>query len=136
IKVLLNHAYDQPLTIIQYDLPALLFGEHYQHFFPVVGPIGAVLEGNFDGRVDFAIGYDTKGIKNGGLSNFDEGFYISTPAKDAAGTEFYPIGRVLGGIAAGAGISIGVATGAVLGEIDGLAEVYLDNVDELGRLRL
>ncbi len=113
VKILLNAAFpDDPVTIVQYDLPALEFGAYYEKFFPVVGPIGAVLAGRVDGRIDFGIGYDTSGLARGGLSDFDKGFYVTTNEFSQGSPLWEPVATLKAGIIAGAALSIGVGSAA------------------------
>src|SRR5690606_36582817 len=73
----------EPATLVEYAIPPLEFDFSYTQFFPIAGPLGAAITGNFYALIDFhAIGFDTKGINefaDGGFRNplviFD-GFYV------------------------------------------------------------
>ncbi len=135
VKILLNAAFpDDPVTIVQYDLPALQFGAYYEKFFPVVGPIGAVLAGRVDGRIDFGIGYDTSGLAENGLSDFDKGFYVTTNEWSQGLNLWEPIAQLKAGIIAGAALSIGVGSAGVTGGIFSESDAYLNDSDMNGKL--
>ncbi len=135
VKILLNAAFpDDPVTIVQYDLPALQFGAYYEKFFPVVGPIGAVLAGRVDGRIDFGIGYDTSGLASGNLSDFEKGFYVTTNEWSEGLNLWEPIATLKAGIIAGAALSIGVGSAGVTGGIFSETDAYLNDSDRNGKL--
>ena len=105
---------DSPI-LIQYDIPPLgpppaVVGPF---FFPILGPIGISLSGEFTAGIDFAIAYDTKGLTTG---NPLDGIYLT----NQDGT---PVAHALAQIRAGAGVSLyGVGVfieGGLLGEIGG-----------------
>ena len=116
--------------LIQYDIPPLgpppaVVGPF---FFPILGPIGISLSGEFTAGIDFAIAYDTKGLITG---NPLDGIFLT----NQDGT---PVAHALAQIRAGAGVSLyGIGAfieGGLLGEIGGYfpnGEVADANAPEL-----
>ena len=55
------------MTFVEYDLPALKVANiDIDVFFPVLGPIGVNLHGQFGAGLDFVISYDSFGFMNAG----------------------------------------------------------------------
>jgi Ca2+-binding RTX toxin-like protein len=63
------------------DLPELNAGLNYSEFFPIIGPLGARVEGDINLNVNLDFGFDTFGLnlfRNGGIaSDIFKGFYVS-----------------------------------------------------------
>ena len=63
------------------DLPELNAGLNYSEFFPIIGPLGARVEGAINLNINLDFGFDTFGLnqlRNGGsASDIFRGFYIS-----------------------------------------------------------
>lgn len=72
LKILLTN---QPVNLIEFDVPPLKFDEAAGGFFPVLGPLGFILEGRLKAGIDVDIGYDTQGLIN---KQFQDGFYVKT----------------------------------------------------------
>lgn len=51
------------VSLFTFDLPTLEVNFNVSQFFPILGPLGVRLAGNFNARADFAFGYDTFGIR-------------------------------------------------------------------------
>ncbi len=64
-----------PVPLIQYDLPAQLFGGQFSAAIPIIGPLMIELEGGAQIGFDFAIGYDTLALTT--LDPLD-GIYLTT----------------------------------------------------------
>ena len=128
------------VTLIQYSVPELRPPSlHYDEFFPIIGPIGITLVGNFETRIKVDFGYDTKGIADG---SFEDGFYFTT-AKLAVpipvGGEialFEPSATVDAGIAALAAVNVGVAEVGIGGGINAGLAAYFPHAEADGKLRL
>lgn len=58
------------ITFIEYDIPALVAQASINVFFPVLGPIGINLNGEFAAGLDFKIAYDSYGFQNPGTDGF------------------------------------------------------------------
>jgi Ca2+-binding RTX toxin-like protein len=114
------------VDLVQIDLPELAFGFEYRQVFHVFGPLAATLRGAFSATLDLALGYDTLGIANFQSTNnaldLIDGFYFSTVDFDTG--ERKPALTLRGEIAAGAALSMGVATAGVEGGI--AATIYFD----------
>jgi Ca2+-binding RTX toxin-like protein len=138
IPLLLNSS-SAPVTLIQYDVPALTYDASYEQFFPIIGPIGVFFGGNFSAGVDVDFGYDTKGIATG---NFADGFYFTTaklPTPKMVGDEiayYAPAGLVGAGVYASAGINVGFASAQVGGGLTADLEAYFPSADGDGKLYL
>ncbi|PZU08497.1 S-layer family protein [Sphingomonas sp.] len=138
VPLLLNSS-SAPVTLIQYDVPALTYDASYEQFFPIIGPIGVFFGGNFSAGVDVDFGYDTKGIATG---NFADGFYFTTaklPTPKMVGDElayYAPAGLVGAGVYASAGINVGFASAQVGGGLTADLEAYFPSADSNGKLYL
>lgn len=114
------------VDLVQIDLPELVFGFEYRQVFQVFGPLAATLRGAFSATLDLALGYDSYGLAN--FLNTDnpvdliDGFYFSTVDFDTG--ERKPALTLRGEIAAGAALSLGVATAGVEGGI--AATIFFD----------
>lgn len=69
-----------PVSLIEYDVPPLTFGQNFSKFFPIIGPLGAEISGAVRATLDFDVGYDSYGFAHGSA---DQGFYITTAEYDA-----------------------------------------------------
>ncbi|MBK1657032.1 choice-of-anchor L domain-containing protein [Paracraurococcus ruber] len=115
---------NRTVDLITYDVPSLPVRGDFSFFFPIVGPIGLKLGGNFSGLVDFDIGYDSSGLATGDLA---KGFYFTTKAKPEGG--FEPAATITVGIDASAAISIGIASVEVGGGLKSGLEAFFDGAD-------
>ncbi|MCY2928621.1 MAG: calcium-binding protein [Planctomycetota bacterium] len=129
-KVLLG----QDVPIFTFDMPGLEASFHLDEFFPVLGPLGVQLLGDFDIKGHVAFGYDTHGLSEfaaGGFSNpglvFD-GFYVSTTDQpDGSFGVYTPLATVTASIGAYAALDIVVADFGVGGGI--AANVNIEAAD-------
>jgi VCBS repeat-containing protein len=112
-KTAFNLLLGKDATLFTYALPKFDFKTvpPYGVFFPVIGPLGVKVEGEFGAGAYFKFGYDTQGLKDFGLSgdsaNISNGFYI-----DNTSNVNFTVG--LGAYGA---VDIGVASGGVGGDI-------------------
>src|SRR5262249_8642513 len=75
-------------TLFTYDLPTLKLHFDYDQFFPIIGPLGAHIEGTLDASAHFAVAYDTTGIREFFNDHFDpaklidllDGVFIVNPS--------------------------------------------------------
>jgi len=151
IKILLpDLTGNQKVTFVQYDLPELSARAQIgPFFFPVIGPIGITLSGEFGAGIDFAVGYDSLGFIEGG--DFASGIFIKTAAIDDPATSevetihhehpepehdhaFAPIGYAFAAVHAGVGVNAYVFEVAVEGGLLGEVDAFLPGND--GDLRL
>ena len=125
------------VTLIEYDLPPFGFNFDYLQRFPIYPPLFATLRGFFSATVDLAFGYDTLGVNQFLASNnpldLVNGFFVKDV--DADGVDI-PEVTLFGGIAAGASLSIGVASAGVEGGIDATILFNLNDPDQDTKVRL
>jgi hypothetical protein len=126
----------EPVKFIEYTLPELSYSASIHEFFPVIGPIGLELDGQFSAGIQLSIGYDSFGLQTGVIT---DGFYLSTPLVDptappleglpASPNGHMPVGFVLASIHAGAGIGFGLADISIEGGFTGGAEAFFPGGD-------
>ena len=139
VPALLLNASSAPVTLIQYDVPALGFEAGFEQFFPIIGPIGVFVGGGFAAGIDVDFGYDTKGLATG---NFADGFFFTTKMlpvpKDVGGelAYFEPAGTVGSELNASAGVNIGIGSAQVGGGLFANLEAYFPSADTDGKLYL
>lgn len=144
IGLFLNGLGGAPVDLVKYDVPKLEFSAGFSQFFPIIGPIGVSLSGDFSAGIDIDIGYDTSGLANG---NFAEGFFITTKELQdprlvggPGGTLVYyeSAGAVDAQIAAAAGVNIGVAEISIGGGVFAGLDAYFEGAttEGDGKLRL
>jgi len=122
----------QPAELFKYNVPELRFNFGFEQFFPIIGPLGALIEGNLGARVKLALGFDTYGLQETG--NPLDGFYISNkpdplgpgglnnPAEGKeSGAELFA------GLNAAAAFSAGIVRGGVGGGILGTLTLLFSN---------
>ncbi len=142
IGLFLNGLGGEPIDLVRYDVPELAFQAGFSQFFPIVGPIGVGLYGEFGAGIDIEIGYDTAGLQNGNLA---EGFFITTeelavPRLVGNDTIVYydSAGAVDAEIGASAGINVGIAEVSVGGGVFAGLDAYFEGAttEGDGKLRL
>ena len=143
VGILLNGLGGDPIDLVRYDVPELSFETGFSQFFPIVGPIGVGLDGQFGAGIDIKVGYDTSGLQSGSL---EDGFFITTdPVKGhyvagpGSSKVFYEsAGWVEAGIGASAGINIGIAEVSVGGGVFAGLDTYFEGATTKGdgKLRL
>jgi Ca2+-binding RTX toxin-like protein len=126
-------------TLIEYDMPALVFDFTYTQFFSIFGPLGVSITGNVGATIDFSFGYDTAGIKHfvdTGFKNpallFD-GFYVGD--LDDNGKDI-PELQLRAGISAAAELNLGVARAGVAGGIFAVIDFDLHDPNQDGKVRI
>lgn len=143
INLLLNKQVD----LIRYDIPRLGFSAEFAQYFPILGPLGAKIEGLLGGSIDLDVGFDTRGLIQFGQAGHNDpekianGFYISTkPNADEPGG-YDPIASLDASLAAYAALSVFIFEAGVGGGILGELDIFLNDgankdgkahVDELG----
>ncbi|WP_373543750.1 calcium-binding protein, partial [Chamaesiphon sp.] len=71
------------VDLFMYKMPELGINFKFSEYFPIIGPLGARLEGNIGATVNLSFGYDTFGIEQFKQNNFSDpskifdGFYIN-----------------------------------------------------------
>lgn len=142
VGILLNGLGGKPIDLVRYDVPELAFDAGFSQFFPIVGPIGVGLNGQFGAGIDIKVGYDTSGLQSG---NLEEGFFITTDklnkpyfvAGPGSSKVFYEsAGWVEAGIGASAGINIGIAEVSVGGGVFAGLDTYFEGATEEGNGKL
>lgn len=131
MQLLLNKSFANsgPVTLVKYDVPELAFDKGFHEFIRLLGPIGAVFQGQLHAGIDIDIAYDTLALQTG--QSFEKGIVFTTPETPGTPTGFAPAGFVHASMGAGAGIDVVLASATVLGEIG----LNLDAFFESGNLR-
>jgi Ca2+-binding RTX toxin-like protein len=131
----------QPAELFTYNVPELRFDFGFEQFFPVLGPLGALIEGRLGARAKLALGFDTYGLAETG--NPLDGFYISNkPDPSGPGglqkpTQDPTKGRESGaelfaGLNASAAFNGGIVRGGVGGGILGTLTLLLNDLNKDG----
>ncbi len=120
-------------NLFTFDMPALRADFNLEKFFPILGPLGVTLKGDFNVAAKFAFGYDTSGIRlfaSGGFADASlifNGFYVSdTQNPDGTGVDV-PEVTLHAGIGAFASVNVVVVDVGVGGGI--YADVKADLAD-------
>ncbi len=110
------------------DLPQLNAGFNFSEFYPIIGPLGARVEGGINLNVDLDFGFDSSGLnafRNGGsASQIFNGFYISD---HWVGKKDGPELTVSANIQAFAELNLALARAGVGGGL--FANIFFDLVD-------
>ncbi len=126
------------VTLVTYDLPPFGFDFDYMQIFPIYPPLNATLRGFFSSTIDLAFGYDALGLSQFQASenplDLINGFFVSDI--DLQTGEDIPELTFYGGIAAGANLSIGIASAGVEGGIDVTLFMDLNDPNFDGKVRL
>jgi Ca2+-binding RTX toxin-like protein len=121
----------KPANLFAYDMPALDFNFNHSQFFPVIGPLGAEIQGNVGAAIDLGFGYDTQGLTDYGASGIAadifNGFYVSDPAA--------PELTLNVGLDALAAVNPGIASAGVGGGINGDINFDLKDPNNDGKVR-
>ncbi|AMV38241.1 matrixin family metalloprotease [Planctomyces sp. SH-PL62] len=119
------------VELVEFDMPKLDVEFYYKQFFPIIGPLGAQVNGRVGASAKFGFGLDTAGFAGGG--KLLDGFYVKdldSGGVDVAEVEFYA------SIAAGAELNLGIASGGVEGGIHAEIDFNLHDYDADGKIRL
>ncbi len=121
------------VTLFEYDLPNLDFIFLYEQFFPIIGPVGAKVQGKFGANVDLSFGFDTKGL-DFTTNKFDltSGFFINDLKENKDINEL----TLNASLKAFAAVSGAVAEVGVGGGILGQVGFNLKDPDKDGKVRL
>ncbi len=135
---------NKAVDLVKYDVPAFTFDQAYGGFFPVLGPLGFLLEGTLKAKFDVDVGYDTQGIIDGNLLN---GFYVSTALASAPGEpirtnwdnpkalQYLPVGSLATSIAGGAGVGFAGSSITVNARFGFGLYAYFEAADMDGKYR-
>ena len=132
--------------IIQWDIPTLDLSLPFSaKFGPIIPlpPVFAKVGGSIDAKIDFSIGFDTRGISDTGF--FLDGLYFGDLSNVSTGDDIDEVEFSLR-VNAGVGIDVGLAsvylTGGARGDlafnwndIDGDGKLYLDELVSLARIK-
>ncbi|MEM8911271.1 MAG: LamG-like jellyroll fold domain-containing protein [Planctomycetota bacterium] len=134
----------ETVDILQWDIPTFDLNIPFEARFGPLGPtpIFAKVGGNVGARLDFSIGFDTRGISQTG--NFLDGLYFGDLADVTTGDDINEVEFELG-LNVGVGIDILIASvylvGGVRGDLgfdwndlDGDGKLYLDELAALAQL--
>ncbi len=138
------------VSLFTFDLPTLEVDFAITHFFPILGPLGVRLSGNFNARADFAFGYDTLGIRQftNALTDSDpsttadpsllfNGFFVSdTDRPDGTFGIDVPEIRLSASITAAGELNLVVAAAGVGGGIFANVNFDLRDPNNDGKVRL
>ena len=122
----------QPVKFIEYTLPELSYTASMSEFFPIIGPFGLSLNGDFSAAIELTIGYDSLGFQTG---VFTDGFYLSTPlvtdplpaGLPPSPNGHMPVGFTVASIHGGVGVDLVVAEADVEGGFTGGVETFFPN---------
>ncbi|TXS95200.1 calcium-binding protein [Parahaliea maris] len=124
---LLGLLIQQPVTLVQVDIPRLGVGFDYEQFFTIFGPLGASVGFGFYVGADFSFGFDTYGLDRFAKSDFTnpglifDGFFFGDreAGEDGlvtTGTDIEEIFLEMT-LTAAAELNLGIASGGVGGGI-------------------
>ncbi|MEZ6133641.1 MAG: Ig-like domain-containing protein [Pirellulaceae bacterium] len=135
----------ETVDLLQWDIPELDLNIPFSSKFGPIGPtpIFAQVGGNVGAKIDFSVGFDTRGVSETG--NFLDGLYFGDLANVTTGRDINEVEFSLG-INAGVGIDLVFAgvylTGGVDGRIgfdwndlDGNGKLYFDELATLAQIR-
>ncbi len=130
----------EDIVILSYDLPRLGIDFKYSEFFPILGPLGARLEGAIGAGIDFSFGFDTQGFfdfsRSGDILDIANGLYVSD-RRNADGTgDDIPEVEIYGGLFAAAELNVLLARAGVGGGISASVGLNLHDNNEDGKVRL
>ena len=138
LKILLT---DQPVDLVKFDVPPLEFDQAAGGFFPVLGPLGFLLEGRLRAGVDVDVGYDTQGLID---NNFANGFFVTTEAaatpiattwENPRQLAFLPVGVLDTSISGGAGVGFAGSSITVNARFGFGLYAYFEAADQDGKFR-
>jgi Domain of unknown function (DUF4347) len=129
-------------ALFTFDAPALRADFKMDEFFPILGPLGVTLKGDFNVAAKFAFGYDTSGIRlfaSGGFADASlifTGFYVSdTQNPDGTGVDV-PEVTLNAGIGAFASVNVVVVDVGVGGGIYANVKANLADPNSDGKVRI
>lgn len=130
----------KPAELFTYDMPELGFDFNYKQFFPIFGPLGVQFNGNMNGKVDLAFGFDTTGatqfLQTNNASDIFNGFYVSDGPQVDGILDDIPEANLKAGIAGGVEANLLVASAGVEAGIKADADFNLNDPNQDGKLRL
>jgi Ca2+-binding RTX toxin-like protein len=133
----------KPAVLITYDLPPFFMDFTLELSFPIYPPLYAVVSAGVGLQIDFAFGYDTKGIQDfieGGASNpldLLSGLFISdTDNPDGSFGTDVPELKLWGGIGVGAELNLGIASAGAMADITITFNFDLYDPDRDGKVRI
>ncbi|TCK07577.1 LEPR-XLL domain-containing protein [Marinobacterium mangrovicola] len=129
-------------VLVTYDIGRFYAAFQWSQYFPVYGPLGIAIGLEISAEIDFAVGFDTAGIREFAETDFENpalilgGFYISdTENPDGSGLDV-PELTFLGGITAAAELNLGIARAGVGGGLFIQIEFDLFDPNSDGKIRL
>jgi len=130
----------KPVELFVFDMPPLSVGVNIDVFFPILGPLGVQLKGDFSAKLDLLFGYDTRGLAQFAAGGFSDptkiinGFFVSdTAAFDGSGPDI-PEAILKANVEAFAAINVIVASAGVGGGMFAKVEGNLNDPDHDGKL--
>ena len=125
---------DEAVDLFKYDLPTLDLDASISAQFPILGPIGAKLEGGIEAFADLGFGFDTQGFmdwqaEGGQASDIFNGFYIDD---NRVGGVDKPEASISGYLKASAGVDALLASAFVGGGLSATLEADLRDAGENG----
>ncbi len=134
----------EDVTLLSYDMAPLKLDGEFTAFFSIFGPLGVSINLEAALNVDFAFGYDTRGLRDFADSGFRnpllllDGLYVDddpTPSDPSDGQD--PAELIFdAGLWAAAELNLGIARGGVGGGLFFHAEFNLFDNDGDGKVRL
>lgn len=135
---------DNNVSLVEFTLDLPFDVPIGPYFYPILGPIGLNLGGQFAGGIGFTIGYDTNGLQTG---NVADGLFLKTAKLDDPATpdvvegptrvpfqdrllpvgtyDSMPLGYLYGRVEASAGFNVVLVSGGVGGGILGKVYAFL-----------
>ncbi|MBW2292071.1 MAG: hypothetical protein JRG94_07130, partial [Deltaproteobacteria bacterium] len=133
----------QEVVLFGYDMPPLEFDFAFSASYPVYGPLAVGVFGSAAGKIDFAFGFDSSGLKrffDTGFKNplliFD-GFFVSDNPENVTG-EGPDLAELIFDLEFGlsAGLELGIARTGVAGGIGAHIEFDLFDPNRDGKIRV
>jgi Ca2+-binding RTX toxin-like protein/outer membrane protein OmpA-like peptidoglycan-associated protein len=134
----------EDVTLVSYDMAPLKLDGEFTAFFSIFGPLGVSINLEAKLNIDFAFGYDTRGLVDFADSGFRnpllllDGLYVDddpTPSDPSDGKD-PPELTFDAGLWAAAELNLGIARGGVGGGLFFHSEFNLFDNDGDGRVRL
>jgi Ca2+-binding RTX toxin-like protein len=129
------------VSLFTFDMQPIDIGDSFDTFIRLLGPLGVRFSGGLNAHIDFAFGYDTRGLtdtlKTGNPTSLLDGFYVSdTASPDGTGPDI-PEVSLTGSIYAAAALNVFVAEAGVGGGVFANVDFNLeDSKDGDGKIRL
>ena len=129
----------QDISLVEWRPPALEIDFSIDEEFPIFWPLYGSIDGSLNAKIDFAIGYDTSGLRQFYESGFTapekifNGFFISDFDENDVDIDEVSLS---GHLTIGGSVDAGIFRGGISGSLAFNASVDLNDVNNDGKLRL